>query len=279
MRSLPVFMYHHINWHLGDLVTLTPEDFENHLRVLSEKGVQPLFLNEVVEYLRGEKGLSRPAVALTFDDGHMDNWVYAFPLLKKYGLKATIFVITSWMADGAKRNHWLGEEGVDSLPAIPTHRESKRRAARGDFSFGLRWAEAEAMEASGCVDIQSHTHWHRDYFLADGQAPRLNPEERGHLVEDLTRSKELIEERLVKKCKFLSWPWGKYDAEGVTLARKVGFEAMVTTEKGVNLPGSSETTIKRIVAKSGDRGWFAKRLQIYSHPTIGRIYSRLAGKI
>jgi peptidoglycan/xylan/chitin deacetylase (PgdA/CDA1 family) len=279
MRSLPVFMYHHINWHLGDLVTLTPEDFENHLRVLSEKGVQPLFLNEAVEYLRGEKGLSRPAVALTFDDGHLDNWVYAFPLLKKYRVKATIFVITSWMTEGEKRNHWQGEDGVHSLPAIPTHKESKKRAASGDFSVGLRWEEAQAMEASGFVDIQSHTHWHRDYFLMDRKVLRLNPEKKDLLVEDLARSKELIQKRLGKKCNFLSWPWGKYDPEAVALAKKLGYEAMVTTEKGVNFPGSSEMAIKRIVAKSGDVTWFSKRLKIYSHRTIGQIYSRVAGKI
>jgi len=279
MRSLPVFMYHHINWHLGDLVTLTPEDFENHLRVLAEKGIQPLFLNEVIEYLRGEKGLSRPAVALTFDDGHLDNWVYAFPLLKKYGAKATIFVITSWMTDGEKRNHWLGGDGVHSLPAIPTHQGSKEKAARGDFSAGLRWEEAQTMQASGLVDIQSHTHWHRDYFLMEKKIPRLNPERRSLLVEDLARSKELIEKRLGKKCQFLAWPWGKYDSEAVALAKKLGYEAMVTTEKGVNFPGSSEMTIKRIVAKSGDVSWFSRRLKIYSHRAIGQIYSRVAGKI
>ena len=100
MMSLPVFMYHHINWHRGDTVTLTPEDFENHLRFLSEKGIQSVFLDEVVEYLRGKRKLSRPPVALTFDDGYLDNWIYAFPLLKKYRTKATIFVITSWMTDG-----------------------------------------------------------------------------------------------------------------------------------------------------------------------------------
>ena len=278
MRAVSVFMYHHINWHSGDLVTLTPEDFENHLRILSEKGVQTLFLNELVEFLRCQKELSRPAAALTFDDGHLDNWVYAFPLLKKYRVKATIFVITSWMTDGEKRNHWQGEDGVHSLPAIPTHKEAKKKAASGDFSVGLRWEEARAMEGSGFVDIQSHTHWHRDYFLMDGKISRLNPGKRGLLVEDLTRSKELIEKRLGKECNFLSWPWGKYDPEAVALAKKLGYEAMVTTEKGVNFPGSSEMTIKRIVAKSGD-SWFSQRLRIYSHRTIGHIYSRITGKI
>ncbi len=74
-------MYHHINRNAGDLVTLTPGDFENHLWILKNRGFQTLFLNELVEIIRGG-GLSfPPSVALTFDDGHLDNWVYAFPLL------------------------------------------------------------------------------------------------------------------------------------------------------------------------------------------------------
>ena len=55
MRSVPVFMYHHINRHAGDLVTLTPEGFENHLRFLSEKGLQTIFLDELLEYLPGRE--------------------------------------------------------------------------------------------------------------------------------------------------------------------------------------------------------------------------------
>lgn len=279
MRAVPVFMYHHVNRHCGDLVTLTPEDFENHLRVLSEKGIQTLFMDELVEFLRGRMELARPAITLTFDDGCLDNWVYAFPLLGKYQARATIFVITSWMTDGPKRNHWDGRTSIDALPEIPTHRECKKRAAREDFSIGLRWEEARAMVASGLVDVQSHTHFHRDYFLTEGKITRLDAAKRDLLVQDLIHSKELIEGKLGTNCRYLSWPWGKYDAEAVALAKEIGYEAMVTTERGVNFPGGSEAAIKRIVAKSGDVTWFSKRLKIYSHRTIGQIYSRVAGKI
>ena len=279
MKAVPVFMYHHINLHLGDLVTLTPGGFENHLRVLAEKGIETLFMNELVEFLRGEKELPRSAVALTFDDGNLDNWVYAFPLLEKYRARATIFVITSWMTDGPKRNQWDGGNSENALPGIPTHREMKRKASQGDFSGGLRWQEAQTMTASGLVEVQSHTHFHRDYFLTEGKITRLDAAKRDLLVQDLIHSKELIEGKLGTKCRYLSWPWGKYDPEAMALAKEIGYEAMVTTERGVNFPGKSEAAIKRIVAKSGDVTWFSKRLKIYSHRTIGQIYSRVAGKI
>ena len=132
MRAIPVFMYHHINRHADDLVTLTPEDFENHLWVLKGRGFRTLFLDEQVQIIQGE-GLSfPPSVALTFDDGHLDNWVYAFPLLKKYHMKATIFLITSWVGEGEERPQWNpGHQG--NLPEILRHREVKKEPAQEIF--------------------------------------------------------------------------------------------------------------------------------------------------
>ena len=271
-------MYHHINRWEGDLVTLTPEGFENHLRYLSEEGLQTIFLDELLAYLRGRIPSARPAVALTFDDGHLDNWVYAFPLLKKYGVKATIFAVTSWMTEGAPRAQWDPDERQEQdLPRIPSHRESKEMAAAGDYEGGLRWEEARRMEDSGLIDIQSHTHLHQDYFLGNNESLRLDPLKKDALALDLEQSKALIEARLNKPCRFLSWPWGKYDFRAVELAKELGFEALATTEKGVNFPGSDEWAIKRVVTASGERKWFSQRIRIYSHRRIGQIYSRVRG--
>lgn len=280
MTSIPVFMYHHVNEHTEDLVTLSPRDFENHLQVLSAKKVRTLFLDELVDFLNGKKEFSGPAVALTFDDGHLDNWVYAFPLLKKYQMKATIFVVTSWLGSGPKRKYWDGSQAQNQeVPEIPHHKEVKRRVKEGVLSVALQWEEALAMQVSGFVDIQSHTHFHREYFHAHEKEPRLEAAKQQELLDDLKQSKARIESQLGKKCRFLAWPWGKYNEEAVALAIQTGYEGIVTTEKGVNFPGSSPFSIKRVVAKSGDPDWFSTRIWIYSHRGIGRLYSRVVGRI
>jgi peptidoglycan/xylan/chitin deacetylase (PgdA/CDA1 family) len=280
MRAIPVFMYHHVNWHEGDLVTLSPSGFETHLRTLKDRGYRTLFLDELVSILRRETVALQPSVALTFDDGHLDNWVYAYPLLQKYGMKATIFVITSWMGEGKERDLWNPQRPTgEDLPSIPRHGEVKKKAARGEGTVALNWNELLSMEASGRVDVQSHTHFHRDYFSFGQNGFKLSPDSRELLREDLVRSKELIETRLNKKCRYLSWPWGHYDREAQNLAEVLGFEALVTTEKGVNFPGAGVAAIKRIVAKSGEESWFSRRLSIYSRRTLGHIYSRISGKI
>jgi peptidoglycan/xylan/chitin deacetylase (PgdA/CDA1 family) len=278
VRAVPVFMYHHINRNEGDLVTLTPEDFESHLQILQSKNYRTIFLDELIPVLRGQEPLSQPAVALTFDDGHWDNWGYAFPLLRKYQMKATIFVVTSWMGEGKGRPPW-NPDRRENGPEIPRHRETKERIGAGDLSPALNWEEARAMEASGLMDIQSHSHFHRDYFRAAGKSVRLNPANRESLLKDLANSRSLIEGRLGKRCRFLAWPWGRYDEEAVVLAKEAGFEGVVTTEKGVNFSGSNVMAIKRVVAKSGDKGWFSRRLSIYSNRTLGFLYSRISGKI
>jgi len=195
-------------------------------------------------------------------------------------MKATIFVITSWTVEGKERSLWNpeGPPGAE-LPPVLRHGEVKKKAAQGDGSVALNWNELRAMEASGRVDIQSHTHFHRDYFSSGQGGFKLCPDSRELLKEDLLRAKELIKTRLSKKCRYLSWPWGRYESEAQSLAESSGFEAQVTTEKGVNYPGGGVAAIKRIVAKSGEKSWFSRRLSIYSRRTLGHIYSRISGKI
>jgi peptidoglycan/xylan/chitin deacetylase (PgdA/CDA1 family) len=179
-----------------------------------------------------------------------------------------------------KRAYWEnGPFGNQGIPQIPHHKEVKKRATGGDLSVALQWEEAVEMEASGLIDIQSHTHFHRQYFHEREKKIFLDPGKKEELLDDLKKSKERIEAQLRKKCRFLAWPWGKHNEEAVALATQVGYEGILTTEKGVNFPGSDPFSIKRIVAKSGDPGWFSTRIWIYSHPMVGSFYSRVVGKI
>lgn len=258
-------------------MTLSPKDFENHLRFIKNAQIDSIFMDAAVELLQQKRPWKRPSVVLTFDDGHLDNWVYAFPLLRKYEVRATIFIVTSWVSEGERRGNSEGPE--EQIPPIPFHREVKREAARGNVTLALRWSEIEAMEASGWVDIQSHSHFHHDYFEREEKGWRLPLDQKEALERDLAISKDQIERRLNKKCRFLSWPWGKFDAQAIDLAKSLGFEAMVTTQKGVNPPGADVTAIKRVTAKSGGSRWFPTRFWIYSNRALGEIYGRISGRI
>ena len=94
MRPVPVLMYHHINHHKGDMVTITPEVFEDQMEYLYRAGYRTLKIAELIACINGGLTLTQKAVVVTFDDGWLDNYIYAFPTLKKYKINATVFLIT-----------------------------------------------------------------------------------------------------------------------------------------------------------------------------------------
>ncbi len=92
---VPIMMYHHVNKiDPSRQDTVSPERFEWHMAYLKKHHFNVLPLGTLVQVIQEGKPLPRRSVVITFDDGYENNYVYAFPILKKYGFPATIFVIT-----------------------------------------------------------------------------------------------------------------------------------------------------------------------------------------
>ena len=270
-RAVPVLMYHHVCPHPG-LVTVSPETFEEHMAYLARKKYRALAADEFLEFLQGKRVLSGRHVLITFDDGYLDNYVYAYPILQRYGLKATIFAITGLIGDGAARAY-LGAAKV--LPATPDHRACKAAVAEGrSDEVMLRWPEIEAMEASGAVEIHSHTHTHQrwDQLHADNK-------QRFDAVEsDLDASRTALKTHLGRESRHLCWPWGYFEPEYQSIAARIGFAAQYATVRGVNVAGSDPQCIPRLVMKDRPADWLATRVAIYQNAWLGKIYSRLRGR-
>jgi peptidoglycan/xylan/chitin deacetylase (PgdA/CDA1 family) len=73
--------------------SVTPENFEKHINLLQKKKYRFITLAEVVAYMQGEITLPKKAVALTFDDGYRSVYEKALPILLKYTIPATVFVV------------------------------------------------------------------------------------------------------------------------------------------------------------------------------------------
>lgn len=157
--AVPIVAYHSVanpHDHVVSHLSLNLATFERQLRYLRDHRFVTVTLYDVYEFLKSGRPLPPRAVALTFDDGYLDNWVHAFPLLKKYGAKATIFVVTEFVDpfDGCRptlEDVWAG-----------------RHAAADLHWWGhASWRELEAMQASGLVDVQAHTRTHTWHFVSD----------------------------------------------------------------------------------------------------------------
>lgn len=106
--SVPIFMYHAVGndcWGEESLF-VKPEELEKQLQYLSENGYETIFFEDLAHIEQYEK-----PVMLTFDDGYDDNNTNLLPLLQKYGMKATIFLIAG---DVGKR-HKLTREQISEL--------------------------------------------------------------------------------------------------------------------------------------------------------------------
>lgn len=262
-QPLPVLMYHHISPKPG-LVTCSPEHFRTHMQWLAENGWKTLSTDEFAQILATGR-VPKKSVLLTFDDGYLDNWVYAHPVLKEFGQRATLFLITGWIGAGAVRPH----AGQPDVPGVPTHSEAMAAAATGklDEAF-LRWSEVEAMRDAGTFDFHSHTHTHSrwDQKIAD-QGERDQA-----LADDLAASRTTLAARLGVDSPHLCWPQGYYDAAYQRVARAAGFTHLYTTEHGVVRRNVDSGRIPRLVVKDKPAKWFGGRMGIYGQPLLSAFY-------
>jgi peptidoglycan/xylan/chitin deacetylase (PgdA/CDA1 family) len=134
---------------------IAPALFETHIKALAASGLPSLLPHELSESRRG--------FMLTFDDGYADLWTHGFALLKKYNIKALVFVIPSKIGNGAPRP--IGQRAFQGSVNQALRESAKAGRAHPGF---LRWSELEAMEASGLVNAQSHSYFHRMGWISDG---------------------------------------------------------------------------------------------------------------
>jgi hypothetical protein len=145
MHNIPILYYHsiapavHSTW-IRNYLTLEVKYFEEHLRYFRRNGYEFLFIKDLLNTEKIKE--KKKQVVISFDDGYLDNYVYVFPLLKKYDAKATIFV----------------------NPVFADNNPERRSSSEWGF---LSWDEMRLMEESGLVDIQSHTLTHQKYPVSD----------------------------------------------------------------------------------------------------------------
>jgi peptidoglycan/xylan/chitin deacetylase (PgdA/CDA1 family) len=259
-KAVPILTYHHVNPLEGDMVTVSVKHFEDQMSFLQRKGFHTLFISELVDWMEGKRTLPKRSVVLTFDDGFWDNFHFAFPILRKYGLKATIFVTTSWLSD---ENRLHGSQEV-----VPHHQCNQLIAQGLGNQIAMTWPEVRQLQDSSLVEIESHTHSHNKELYQNVPA----------LKEDLRRSKEAILNHLNKITTCLCWPGGRYSSESILAAQEVGFTALCTTERGLNQPGSDLLRLKRVTVKDDGFQWLRKTMFIFSQPPLGKMYATIKPK-
>ena len=248
---------------------MSPKNFESQMKGLVDEGYTTLTCDQFADFLAG-KPTPPKSVLLTFDDGYLDNWVYAHPILKKYGLCATIFVVTGLIGEGPVRA--CAGQGVDALPRIPSHLECRALWAVGSTdSAMLRWSEIQAMREAGTFEFHCHTHTHTRW----DQVSKTRPECLAHMQKEFEASRALLIDNLGEVSQHFCWPQGYFADDYVSLAQEYGFRYLYTTEAyGQNLLASNPAKIYRVAVKNRSARWFLRRIWIAGHPVVGPLYNK-----
>lgn len=143
----------HFDWSRKHL-SIPLKYFEKFCNHLYQQNYHTLFLSEWYNYNLINKNSKRnnKTVLLTFDDGYLDNWVFVFPILKKYRLKGTIFI----NPDFIDINH------SELRPQY--HQQKFDYNSKNNILGFLNWNEIFEMENSQFIDIQNHSMSHNKYF-------------------------------------------------------------------------------------------------------------------
>ena len=122
--GVPILLYHQVNDIDKNSMTLTVEQFDAQIKYLIDEGYTIITPTELLDAWDGKGTLPNKPAVITIDDGHIEIYKNVFPILQKYNVKATIFVIT------------------DFINLYPNY---------------LTWDQVREMQESGLVDIGSHT--------------------------------------------------------------------------------------------------------------------------
>lgn len=103
--DVPVLNYHKVdNYHHA--LSIPPQEFEEQIKYLYENGYNSISPDQLMNYLKYGTDLPEKPILITFDDGYLDNYTNAYPILKKYGYTATIFLVTNLVGHDQRFLTW-----------------------------------------------------------------------------------------------------------------------------------------------------------------------------
>jgi len=226
-RQIPILIYHHIlpdevNTHFRDNPwTVSAENFAAQMRYLSDNGFYTPTLDELEAFLYNGRPLPANSVMIHFDDGYYSNYVYAYPILLKYGLRAVLFPITAY----AKA---LG----DYQPPI-CHNSLTKTAA-----VTLR-------TSSDVFETASHTH-NLHSFQPDTLDSVLLAASREDIIEDMLQSFEFVSNH-----RAFAFPFGQLNTTITDAIAAAGITMAFTTRAGYVTNTSDPLRLNRFTVYQG----------------------------
>ena len=220
-----VFVYHRF----GDLnypsTNIPLSRFREHLEILREENFAVLTLGEVVDRLLNGTPLPERCAVLTVDDAYRSFLTGAFPLLREFGVSATLFVSTDTVG---------GNDYLD-------------------------WSELQTLQSMG-IEIGNHSSSHS--YLVNHKNSESRTEWRDRVRDDIERAQKLITHHLGETPELFAYPYGEYSNDLISIVKQLGFKAAFGQQSGVVARGEDAYKLPRFPmgGGSGEEAEFRKKL-------------------
>jgi peptidoglycan/xylan/chitin deacetylase (PgdA/CDA1 family) len=231
VQTVPILSYHRFGTGGGKMV-VSPANFAAQLEYLARNDYRVIPLGQLVGYLAGKQALPQRAVVITIDDGYESTYRHAFPLLRKYGFPATVFVYTDFVGSGE----------------------------------ALSWAQLQELAASGLVDIQAHSKTHRN--LIDRPAADSDQQYRQGLEQEAKAPREILERRLPIQVRHYAFPYGDANDIVLDVLARQQYQLAVTVNPGGN-PFYSQPLMLHRTMIFGDHGLDAFKARLQTSRPLG----------
>lgn len=194
---------------------VTPQELESDLIWLRDNGYTTIFAQDLISWVYDSKALPSGKLAiLTFDDGYYNNYLYAFPLLKKYDCKAVISVIGTFTEQ---------------------YTESGEKNA---YYSHVTWDMITEMVQSGYVEIANHSYnMHTIDKGRRGSSKKKNESleaYRGILEKDLMGMQDKMLEKVGFAPSTYTYPFGSVCKDSIKIIKELGFKASISCSEGIN---------------------------------------------
>lgn len=218
-QAIPVITYHHLltqeekdssKLFRNNNEVVSVEQFKSEMDYLHENGFETCTLEELDRFLYHKIRLPKKSVVITFDDGYLSNYYYAYPILKKYHFKATLFAVAQFIN---KKPESFDPKKLNfiSWREIPQH--------------------ADVFEIGSHTYAMHHLDGHGKGFLV------VKPRQQ---VEN-----DLIAARNIFHSRYFAYPYNQYNGTTIQLLKEAGYRLAFTEMSGEVSPSSPKFELDR----------------------------------
>ena len=231
-QTVPILTYHRFSEDCSSPLCVPTRVFDLQMRYLKENGYHVITPKELIGFLEYRHGLPKKSVLITMDDGYRSVYNIAYPILKKYGFTATLFIYTNFV-------------GVSRM--------------------AITWDQLREMKAEGFT-IGSHTLSHSD--LTRPKEGEAEPEFLARIEEEIHGSKKILDRKLAQDTDVFAYPFGYYDQRSINIARRAGYRMAMSVRRGGNPFFSNPLSLRRDQVLKRDMKTFVSRLRTFNHLSL-----------